>query len=111
MPTNKKGYINAYYHKKRAKIIEKLGGKCLKCGCADNLEIHHIKNKHKEVMSGAGQLARLHEWKKNIDNLSLLCFKHHQEYHFFVQDNVNSHTLFNYVSMRGDLDKNVIPIY
>ena len=110
MPTNKKGYINVYYHKERAKIIKKLGGKCLKCGRIENLEIHHIRNGHKEVMSGAGQLARLCEWKTNMDNLSLLYTNHHQEYHFFVQDKVNSHTLFNYISMRGDLDKNAIPI-
>lgn len=111
MPTNKKGYIHFYYHRERAKIIDTLGSKCLKCGCIDNLEIHHINNGHKEIMSGAGQLKRLQEWKQNIDNLSLLCHEHHMEYHFNVQNGVNQLTLFTYISIIGDVDKNVIPIH
>lgn len=110
MPTNRKGYINGYYHRERAKIIKKLGGKCLKCGRTDNLEIHHIKNGHKEVMSGAGQLMRLTEWKKNIDNLSLLCHEHHTEYHYLYPDFVNMITLLMYIMLKGNLKKDAIPI-
>lgn len=97
MPTNKKGYIHAYYHRERAKIIRALGGKCLKCGCSEYLEIHHVNNGHKEICSGAGQLTRLCEWKANLDNLALLCSEHHQEYHAIVRNNVNLSTLTDYI--------------
>ena len=111
MPTNKKGYMCSYYHRERAKIIKKLGGKCLKCGRIENLEIHHIRNGHKEICSGAGRLTRLFEWKKNMDNLSLLCYNCHKVYHFLVREDVNSLTLFIYISIKGDIDKNAIPIH
>lgn len=110
MPTNKKNYIKNYYHKERAKIIKELGGVCLKCLCSDNLEIHHINNHHKEVSSGVGRLSRLTEWKKNTDNLALLCVGHHVIYHNHVGDNINIHTLFSYVCMTGDLNKDAIPV-
>lgn len=110
MPTNNKWYLNAYYRRERAKIVKQLGGKCLKCGCTVNLEIHHINNGHKEVCSGAGQLVRLMEWKKNINNLTLLCPEHHDIYHLIVKDDVNFFTLFKYVSVTGDLDKNAISV-
>lgn len=110
MVTNKKGYLHKYYHRERAKIIMKLGGVCQKCACTDNLEIHHIRNGYKATMSGAGQLARLCEWKKNINNLSLLCHEHHLEYHRNTQGNANHLTLFAYISVTGDLDKNALPI-
>ena len=109
MVTNKKGYMCAYYHRERAKIIAELGNVCLKCGCIDNLEIHHIKNRHKEICSGAGQIARLYEWTKNTDNLSLLCYDHHKEYHRIVKEHVNYYTLFNYISGHGSLNKDAIP--
>lgn len=109
MPTNRKGYKIAYYRREREKIIAQLGGQCLKCGCTENLEIHHIRNQHKEICSGAGQSARLTEWKQNINNLSLLCYEHHKEYHFLVNDDVNFYTLFNYISGHGSLNKDAIP--
>lgn len=35
-------YMLARYHKRRAEAIRKLGGKCVKCGSEENLEIDHI---------------------------------------------------------------------
>ena len=34
-------YMRERYHKKRAEIISRLGGKCVMCGSTDDLEVDH----------------------------------------------------------------------
>lgn len=79
MPTNKKGYGKNYYQGERRRIIEKLGGKCKECGGEDRLEIHHIR----PILKGGnrGREARLVEWKRNMDNLEILCHDCHKDWH------------------------------
>lgn len=50
----------------RKHLIEALGGKCSKCGSTKNLEIDH-----KKALFNGG--------KDQMDNLQLLCKKHHSE--------------------------------
>lgn len=109
MPTNKKGYKILYYRKNRAKIIKILGGKCLKCSTIESLEIHHVRDKDKKIGCSAGQSQRLKDWKENIENLALLCYEHHKEYHALAGDWVNFYTLFNFISGNGSVNKDGIP--
>lgn len=71
MPTNKPGYIHQYFARERARIIEHLGGRCAQCGAGGVLQIHHL-----EPLNGnrpEGELNRLTEWKRHLENLQLLC--------------------------------------
>lgn len=79
MPTNKNGYMNGYYRKERNRIVAELGGMCVSCGGTDKLEIHHKK----PILKGGnrGREARLTEWKRNMDNLELLCHECHKDWH------------------------------
>ncbi len=79
MVTNKKGYIAEYYHRERQRIIDELGGKCLRCPETENLEIHHILSLNGNRPNG--QLARLVEWRKNMSNLEVYCHDHHCDVH------------------------------
>ena len=42
-----RNYSRNYYHARKNEIINRLGGKCVKCGSCDSLEIHHIDYKSK----------------------------------------------------------------
>lgn len=97
MPTNRKGYIAEYYHREREKIIQQLGGKCIACGVTDNLHIHHIRPYNGKNHRGRGAIARLLEWKKNIDNITLLCQECHKEYHMLYDPDINERTLKEYI--------------
>jgi len=88
MSTNRPGYMREYQRRERNKIIQKLGGKCQKCGVSvktrtvdgivvDNMEIHH-KNGTALKSRGRGSTRRLTDWKRNIDKLGLHCKKCHE---------------------------------
>jgi 5-methylcytosine-specific restriction endonuclease McrA len=79
MPTNPTGYNQQYYKRERKNIIEKLGGKCAECGVDSKLEIHHIKPCG--MGANRGTFRRLTEWKKNMDNLKVLCHDCHVDWH------------------------------
>lgn len=79
MPTNPPGYVNFYFKKERLKIFKRLGGCCFVCGSKEQLRVHHIEPIPEPRPSG--QIARLLEWKKNPDNLMLLCEKCHRSIH------------------------------
>lgn len=46
-PTNMTEYNRAYYYKRRQKIIDYLGGKCISCGSPENLQFDHVDPKKK----------------------------------------------------------------
>lgn len=73
-----------YYNKERLKIIKRLGSVCFICGSSENLEIHHIvpiKNKRPN-----GRFDKLFEWKRNPENLMLLCRACHRHLHREIYD-------------------------
>jgi len=74
---------------RKIEIINKLGGKCVKCGNKDIrvLDINHINRSKKEKPKSKSGFSmcfsynssfRLREWNKNIDNLELLCANCHR---------------------------------
>lgn len=69
--------IRKQYRKERNEIIQKLGGKCQRCGSKNELHIHHKTKTLKGA--GRGQLRRLRDWKRNINKLGLFCKKCHLE--------------------------------
>jgi len=86
-----RGYwnINDYHLNKKKRIwdrkmeiINKLGGKCIKCGIDDFriLEINHIDRSKKKRPQNRqyNWTRRLKEWNENIDNLELLCANCHR---------------------------------
>jgi len=71
-----------YYYKKRAKLIDRLGGHCYRCGCVDDLEFHHVNNSHKSHGIGGWQM--LYRVEKELNSgvpVILLCHRCHQEVH------------------------------
>jgi len=79
-----------YVKKQKERIIQKLGGKCKICGSKENLHIHHrIKTLRGE---GRGRFERLCDWKRNLNNLELLC----KECHMKVEFRNHVHTPIEY---------------
>lgn len=77
MPTNRPGYNTEYYHRRRKKILEKLGNACCICGEKKNL---HICVKEKDIIyPNRGALNRLTEWQRYPQKFKILCEKCHYE--------------------------------
>lgn len=71
-------YMLNRYHKRRAEYVERLGGKCVRCGSKDELEIDHIVPNEKSFNLAAA----LAGWSKKrieaeIVKCELLCKTHH----------------------------------
>ncbi len=72
------------YWLRKKEIIEKLGGKCVKCGATDYriLDINHIDRKLKRRPTNKKRTYtwtyRIKEWNRNIKNLELLCANCHR---------------------------------
>lgn len=45
-------YNLQYYHNKRYKLIQQLGGKCAICGSTENLEFDHIDSTENHLVLG-----------------------------------------------------------
>ena len=73
-------YMLRRYHRRRSETIEKLGGKCVKCGSTENLEFDHIDPKTKEKQYGKSftSLAK-DKLDKEIDKAQLLCRNCHEK--------------------------------
>lgn len=55
--------IRKWAERHKEEIFEKLGKKCNKCGTTEDLTIHHK------------------QYETGIENLEILCNKHHREFH------------------------------
>lgn len=87
MVTNKRGYLQEYFHREQHKIYEQLGGVCEVCGIKENLQIHH---KIPTISGrGRGSLNRLSDWKKELPtgNLMLVCEQCHLKIHSIDEEN------------------------
>lgn len=74
-----KEYMLRRYHKKMTEAKLKLGNKCFKCNCTENLQLDHIDPESKNFT-----IAKLWNSKPEIFNAELakcqlLCLKCHQE--------------------------------
>lgn len=97
MSTNSQVYMKSYYRKNRKEIIAALGGQCLICAAKKDLEIHHVSGCNLPENQGRGMMTRLTDWKRNMNNLALLCHDHHVEYHSRYEDTINHDTLLDYI--------------
>lgn len=72
-----KDYHRDYWHKRRQRLIDYLGGECVKCGSKDNLEFDHIDKNKKSYDISKGMSLKKH--KDEIDKCQLLCNTCHIE--------------------------------
>lgn len=67
------------YYKKKAKMLEFLGGKCVKCDSTSNLEIDHIDWKEKKFTITNRTNLSWEKLKLELDKCQLLCEKCHDQ--------------------------------
>lgn len=74
-----RAYMRARYHRIRAEIVARLGGKCVQCGTTEDLEIDHIDRSTKTI--NVGQLTSVSRKKleEEIPKCQLLCQPCHLE--------------------------------
>lgn len=70
-------YHREYYKKRRKAIIEHLGGKCIKCGAVENLEVDHIKPEEKSFH--IAQRLSLNQIQTELAKCQLLCTGCHRQ--------------------------------
>ena len=61
------------YHKRRNKLIEQLGGKCVRCGSTENLEFDHISSQSKEIDISKQITSDIISIQKELIKCQLLC--------------------------------------
>jgi hypothetical protein len=68
------------YWNRKFEIIEKLGGKCSKCGNTDVrvLDLNHIDRRLKTRVKHYSWTKRLGQWENDKENLELLCANCHR---------------------------------
>lgn len=72
-------YMKNRWEERRAKAIEKLGGKCVKCGTSSNLEFDHILPETKKMtIARASSMNEKFFWEE-VAKCQLLCKSHHIE--------------------------------
>lgn len=72
-----KEYHREYWKKRRQKIIDYLGGMCVKCGTIKDLQFDHIKPSDKAIEIASN--VTLESIKTEVDKCQLLCKTHHLE--------------------------------
>ena len=72
--------VTAFRHKRKARIIEYLGGVCVVCGTTQELEIDHIDPSLKSFVLNGNNLNRTWEFLlPEVNKCQLLCYEHHKE--------------------------------
>lgn len=79
------------YHRRRREAIAQLGGKCVKCGSAQDLQIDHINPEEKEfTLSDLWGIAEK-TFKKELDKCQILCKLCHIQKTAAEQSRPNNH--------------------
>ncbi len=91
--SDRREYLIKAVQKRRKKIremaVERLGGRCARCGydrCGEALEIHHLESSHKDF--GISDKGYTRSWKRVLAELQkceLLCANCHREVHAELQ--------------------------
>lgn len=68
-----KEYMMERYYKRRELAIEKLGGKCVKCGSTDKLEVDHIDRTVKELSFERMTMVSMERFLAELAKCQLLC--------------------------------------
>lgn len=69
-------YHREYYKKRKQKVIDYLGGKCVKCGTTERLEVDHIDPKQKSFH--INKRLSLNQIKDELAKCQLLCTPCHR---------------------------------
>ncbi len=100
-------YIGERYHKRRKDAIEKLGGKCVKCGSTENLEFDHIDRGLKTASIGKIWTYKVERFWEEIAKCQLLCKSCHEDKSIvdlgFTKAKGNHGTISSYRYCRCDL--------
>ena len=70
--------VKALKDKKKATLLEHLGGKCVGCGVTENLQFDHIDRNNKSFTIGKCWGYRLEKLIEEADKCQLLCKECHQ---------------------------------
>jgi hypothetical protein len=73
-----KEYHKDYYRNHRQKLIDYLGGKCVRCGSTENLEFDHIDPSQKSFGISKSHLP-FEKLKDELDKCQLLCKSCHKK--------------------------------
>lgn len=80
---NTNSYMNEYmkrrYKERRAKAIEILGGKCVKCGSTENLQFDHTDPKTKGIPISKMWSSSAKNFARELIKCQLLCDDCHKE--------------------------------
>lgn len=71
-------YHRNYYYLRRQRLIDYLGGKCVRCGRTDTLEFDHI-DRSKKSFDIRDNLTLNPKVRAELDKCQLLCHDHHLE--------------------------------
>lgn len=71
-------YHRDYYYKRRKRVYDYLGGKCVLCGASEDLEIDHIDRAAKSF-NVSERLSLTPDARAELDKCQLLCATHHRE--------------------------------
>lgn len=72
-------YSRAYYHRRKQKLIDMLGGKCAKCGTTDELTFDHKDPTEKSFSVGKLLNYRWSIILREIEKCQILCAPCHRE--------------------------------
>lgn len=70
-------YHREYYHKRRKKIIDYLGGRCVDCGATDDLHIDHVDPQGKSFEINSNLTLSNPAVRDELSKCQLLCRTHH----------------------------------
>ncbi len=78
--TEKKDAWKKRYYQALSESIEKLGGKCVKCGATERLEFDHIDPKNKSFeITRKFLMGDKEKFQEELDKCQLLCYDCHLE--------------------------------
>lgn len=73
-------YMANRYHQKRQEVIDRLGGKCVRCGRTDGkLHLDHIDKSKKKMRAADLHSVNDKKFENEIKNLQILCEDCHKE--------------------------------
>lgn len=93
-----KEYHKDYWHKRRKKIIDYLGGSCAKCGSTENLEFDHIDPNKKSYDISRGM--SLKNNKEEIDKCQLLCNICHLEKTTMENSGITHGSIYSWMKIK-----------
>lgn len=71
-------YMKRRYWERRAIGLERLGGKCVKCGSADGLEFDHIDRSAKTMSTARMTMVSMTKFLEELSRCQILCADCHR---------------------------------